>query len=108
MRVRVPVFGGTAHYYLNDMVLELGPTLVIPGSHRAGRPPADESSWNGNAPCAAMVKAGSVVLFRNEVWHGAAMNSSTEKRYIMQVPPLHVNHPPPVRSVLNATTPSKS
>jgi hypothetical protein len=84
-RVRVPVFGGTAHYYLNDMVLELGPTLLIPGSHRAGRPPADESTWNGLAPCAAMVKAGSVVLFRNEIWHGAAMNSSTEKRYIMQV-----------------------
>jgi len=85
VRVRVPVFSATAHYYLNDMVLELGPTLLIPGSHRAGRPPADESCWNGHAPRAAMVKAGSVVLFRSEIWHGAAKNTSNERRYIVQV-----------------------
>jgi hypothetical protein len=84
-RVRIPIFAATAHYYLNDMTPELGPTLVIPGSHRAGRPPADEASWHGITPKAAMVRAGDVVLFRSDIWHGAWKNSSAQRRYIMQV-----------------------
>jgi len=84
-RVRVPVFSCTAHYYLNDMTLDLGPTLIIPGSHRAGRPPCDESTWNGHAPRALMAKAGDVVMFRGELWHGAAKNTTTERRYVVQV-----------------------
>src|SRR6201999_903031 len=84
-RVRVPIFACTAHYYLNDMTPELGPTLIVPGSHKAGPPPADEHSWNGVAPKAALVKAGDVVLFRSDIWHGAWKNSSDQRRYIVQV-----------------------
>lgn len=84
--VRVPIFTSTAHFYLNDMRAELGPTTLIPGSHRAGRPPFDESTWHGIAPQAAMVRAGDVCLFRGDIWHGAGMNScETERRYMMQV-----------------------
>lgn len=37
-RIIVPVFISTAHIYLDDLIAEpeLGPTLVVPGSHRAG------------------------------------------------------------------------
>ncbi len=84
--VRVPIFTSTAHFYLNDLTPELGPTTMIPGSHKAGRPPCDESTWRGITPKAALVKAGDVVLFRGDLWHGAWMNScETERRYMMQV-----------------------
>ena len=84
--VRVPIFTSTAHFYLNDMRTELGPTTVIPGSHKAGRPPSDESTWHGVVPQAVLVRAGDVCLFRGDLWHGAGMNScETERRYMVQV-----------------------
>ncbi len=73
--VRIPIFTSTAHFYLNDMVAELGPTTLVPGSHRAGRPPVNECSWHGVMPQAAMVRAGDVVLFRGDLWHGAWKNT---------------------------------
>lgn len=83
---RVPIFTSTAHFYLNDMVAELGPTLIIPGSHRAGRPPHDETSYEGVEPQALMLNAGDVCLFRGDIWHGASMNSSkVDKRYMIQI-----------------------
>ena len=84
-RVRIPMFACTLHYYLDDQVEEIGPTLVLPGSHLAGRPPKDESTWNGHAPKMVSVKAGGAVLFRHELWHGATKNSSTRRRYMIQV-----------------------
>jgi hypothetical protein len=97
--IRIPIFMATAHYYLDDMEPELGPTLLIPGSHRAGRPPKDECTWNGIEPMATLVKAGDVVLFRSDVWHGAWRNThETKRRYLMQVAYgsgyLHKNYPP--------------
>jgi len=84
--VCVPIFTSTAHFYLNDMTAKLGPTTLIPGSHRAGRPPQDEVRWHGIAPQAVMVRAGDVCLFRGDIWHGAWMNSSeSDRRYMMQV-----------------------
>jgi hypothetical protein len=84
-RVRIPLFNATLHLYFDDQVEEIGPTLVIPGSHRAGRPPHDESTWHGIAPKMVSVKAGGGVLFRHDLWHGAAMNSSNRRRYLIQV-----------------------
>lgn len=84
-RVRVPVHSCTLHYYLDDQVEEIGPTLVIPGSHRAGHAPHDESTWNGIAPQMISVRAGGAVLFRHDLWHGAVQNTSTRRRYLIQV-----------------------
>ena len=83
--VRVPIFTSTAHFYLNDLRAELGPTTVIPGSHKAGRYPEDETSWRGCNPQAVMLNAGDVMLFRGDVWHAALLNTSEERRYMMQV-----------------------
>jgi hypothetical protein len=83
---QMPIFIATAHYYLQDTTLEYGPTMLIPGSHKAGRPPVDENTWNENPPQAAIVKAGDVVIFRGDLWHGAWKNTHpTEKRYMIQV-----------------------
>jgi ectoine hydroxylase-related dioxygenase (phytanoyl-CoA dioxygenase family) len=84
-RITIPIFMATAHYYLDDLTLDLGPTTIIPGSHRAARPPKDETSYNGVVPHAVMLKAGDVCLFRSDLWHGAAMNTSTRRRYMVQV-----------------------
>jgi hypothetical protein len=84
--VTIPIFRSTLHIYLNDMTPELGPTTVIPGSHRAGRPPHDETSWNGILPQGVLVKAGDAMLFRWEIWHGSWKNTHpTDRRYMMQV-----------------------
>lgn len=84
-QVILPVFIATAHYYLDDLTLEYGPTTLIPGSHRAGRPPHDETTWNGRRAQAAVIPAGSCLLFRSDLWHGGAMNHGPHRRYLIQV-----------------------
>jgi len=86
-RMRIPIFKSTAHIYLNDMAPELGPTTLIPGSHKSGRSPNSEPTWNGVTPKAVMVKAGDVAIFRTEVWHGAWKNTAAQdvRRYMMQI-----------------------
>ena len=88
-RVRVPIFSSTLHYYLDDQVEEIGPTLVLPGSHLAGRPPTNESTFHGNAPKMVSIKAGGAVLFRHDLWHGAVKNVSERRRYLIQVHYVH-------------------
>ena len=84
-RVQIPIFISTLHFYLNDMSMDVGPTVLIPGSHRAGRAPSNETSWNGQEAQALMTNAGDAMLFRSDIWHGALGNSSNEKRYMLQV-----------------------
>ena len=84
-RITIPIFMATAHYYLDDLTLDLGPTTIIPGSHRAARPPVDETTYEGIGSHAVMLKAGDVCLFRSDLWHGAAMNTSERRRYMVQV-----------------------
>ena len=84
-RVRMPVFISTAHYYLNDLYEELGPTKFIPGSHKSGRHPNGETEWHGRGEQSVLCKAGDVVMFRCEVWHRGTANRSNETRYLLQV-----------------------
>jgi hypothetical protein len=85
-RVRVPVHECVAQFYLNDLTADIGPTIVVPGSHRAGHGPQGTCEWKGIKPKAAMLKAGDVLLFRFDCWHGAYGNTSKtgQRRYIMQ------------------------
>ncbi len=84
-RVKVPIFITTAHYYLNDMSEELGPTKFVPGSHFSGCSPNGATEWNNQGEESILCNAGDVVLFRSEVWHRGAANTSNEIRYLMQV-----------------------
>jgi hypothetical protein len=86
-RVRIPIHECVAQFYLNDLTADIGPTIVVPGSHRSGRAPNNETDWNGVKPKAAMLKAGDVLLFRFDCWHGAYSNTnkSGQRRYIMQL-----------------------
>lgn len=86
--VRLPVLLFTANYYLTDVTeRKYGPTEVIPGSHLFGAasPPVMEGTkWESQiVPC--LGKAGSVVMFNNQVWHRGGPNLSDRIRYITQV-----------------------
>ncbi|MBT8767989.1 phytanoyl-CoA dioxygenase family protein [Metapseudomonas boanensis] len=77
----------TAHLYLDDIDADLCPTLVIPGSHRAGRRPAPgETRWHGQAARPVLCKAGDVLIFRSELWHAGSRNRTPDRtRYLLQV-----------------------
>jgi ectoine hydroxylase-related dioxygenase (phytanoyl-CoA dioxygenase family) len=86
--VRLPVMLFTANYYLTDVEsVEFGPTQAIPGSHRFGAAPPGAmqgTKWEPSiVSCCA--RAGSVVMFNNQVWHRGAPNRSDRVRYMTQV-----------------------
>ncbi|MEM7132014.1 MAG: phytanoyl-CoA dioxygenase family protein [Chloroflexota bacterium] len=83
--VKVPIYITTAHYYLDDLYKDLGPTQFIPGSHRAGRAPKGDMDYKGVGPKYIMCNAGDVVIFRSEVWHRGTANTSEQTRYLLQV-----------------------
>ena len=77
----------TAHLYLDDIDADLCPTLVIPGSHRAGRKPRPgETTWHGRTPEPVLCRAGDVLVFRSDLWHAGSRNRTTDRsRYLLQV-----------------------
>jgi ectoine hydroxylase-related dioxygenase (phytanoyl-CoA dioxygenase family) len=70
-----PVFAIGVHLYLQDCVLEDGPTGVLPGSHLSGRHPPFERSldndldYEGQTVVPLITKAGDAGLFVSDVWH---------------------------------------
>ena len=83
--VKIPIYITTAHFYLDDLYEALGPTQFIPGSHRAGRAPKGDTSFQGVGPQNILCNAGDVVIFRSEVWHRGTANTSSQNRYLLQV-----------------------
>lgn len=89
-----PIYLCTAHYYLDDLTLDMAPTWVIPGSHKSGRALGWGSDmdpeWNGRKLEPVLCKAGDVLFFRSEIWHTGSKNSTPDKsRYLLQV---HYSH----------------
>lgn len=86
--VRLPVLLFTCNYYLTDVETpQHGPTEVLPKSHLFGRPCPPTlagTPYEGKTDyCCG--KAGTVVMFNNQVWHRGAPNLSDRVRYITQV-----------------------
>ncbi|MHC6225734.1 phytanoyl-CoA dioxygenase family protein [Pseudomonas sp. X10] len=77
----------TAQLYLTDIDEAVGPTWIVPGSHRAGRAPeADESGWQGQAARPVLCQAGDALVFRSDVWHAGGANISPDRvRDMLQV-----------------------
>jgi ectoine hydroxylase-related dioxygenase (phytanoyl-CoA dioxygenase family) len=88
---QLPIWICTAHFYLSDIVEDLCPTYIIPGSHKSGRKPErGEETWNGHFPEPVLCKAGDVLFFRSEIWHSGGKNTTTDgTRYLLQV---HYSH----------------
>ena len=89
-RFTLPIYLCTAHFYLNDITLDMAPTWVIPGSHKSGRALSwgKEASptWHDRELEPVLCKAGDVLFFRSEVWHTGSKNTTDDRtRYLLQV-----------------------
>jgi ectoine hydroxylase-related dioxygenase (phytanoyl-CoA dioxygenase family) len=86
--IRLPVLFFTANYYLTDVTeIEYGGTEVIPGSHLLGASSPAEiegTEWEDKIHY-NLGKAGSVIMFNNQVWHHGGLNQSDRTRYITQI-----------------------
>ena len=86
--IRLSVMFFTANYYLTDVTeAKYGGTEVIPGSHLFGTGPPPEiegTEWESKIQY-NLGKAGSVVMFNNQVWHHGGLNRSNRTRYITQI-----------------------
>ncbi len=86
--IRLSVLFFTANYYLTDVTeIKYGGTEVIPGSHLFGTSPPPEmegTEWEDKIHY-NLGKAGSVIMFNNQVWHHGGFNRSNRTRYITQI-----------------------
>jgi len=68
------------HYYVVDVDESLGPTQVVPASHRACRDPRPEDGdvpgWRGRGPVSLTCQAGDCVLQSGQIWHRGAPNAT--------------------------------
>lgn len=70
-----PTFAVGVHIYLQDCPIESGPTGVILGTHKSGRPPPSDSrldtelSYDGVGATTYETEAGDVLFFVSDVWH---------------------------------------
>ena len=62
---------------LTDFTVENGATRVVPGSHKADRSP---QPFEPMETTAAVMKAGSVLVFDGSIWHGGGANTTTARR----------------------------
>jgi len=69
-----------AGYYLDELTMENGPMVIVPGSHRAPfHPPVGHPSFPDEK--FILARPGQVVLFNNWMFHrGAANNSQSSRR----------------------------
>lgn len=88
-RMEMPCYVMTALYYLNDVPMELGPTQVVPGSHRSGRPAPEREEdlvWEGRGHVSNVAEAGDCLLLNGQTWHRGATNTTADRhRYVLQV-----------------------
>lgn len=82
--IRLPVLVCTYMIWLSDCdTPENGPTYVVPGSHRFGRPVnSSEADKKGIPMCG---KAGTAVLINANVWHRGCENKSSVSRETLQI-----------------------
>ena len=93
-RIPTPTLNINLNYYLCDVDEELGPTEFIPGSHRAGRQPGpgDKGAdgipvYEGRHRVKACGKAGTAVLWNDQIWHQGGPNTSDGRiRWVIQAP----------------------
>jgi ectoine hydroxylase-related dioxygenase (phytanoyl-CoA dioxygenase family) len=66
----------------------MGPTELVPRSHRSGRAPeprAVEPSYDGNKPVPILAKAGDCLLYDSQIWHRGSPHRGGADRYAVKV-----------------------
>lgn len=74
-----------ALYYPHDVTLEMGPTVIMPGTHFRNAP-TDRMATYGNlrGQVALAVKAGTVAITHYDIWHGGSINRSNRVRHMLK------------------------
>lgn len=71
----------TAHIFPHEVPEELGPTRIVPGSHRFGG-----TFHSLNAMSSAKASPGDVLLFRSDLIHEGGRNATSDRiRYLLQI-----------------------
>jgi hypothetical protein len=90
-----------AMYYPQDVTPEMGPTLIVPGTHFRNAPTSRMANYGAVAAQIALtVKAGTVVIAHYDIWHRASRNTSDRQRYMLKF--LFDRTRPPERPSWNA------
>lgn len=74
-------------YYPQDVTDDMGPTVLLPGSHRRiASPESMVTLVNLRGQVFSTVKAGSVLLTHYDIWHAGTGNRSDRIRYMVKFP----------------------
>ncbi len=74
-----------AMYYPQDVTPDMGPTLILPGTHFRNAPTARMASYGTFASQVALtVRAGTVAITHYDLWHRAAPNRSEQARFMLK------------------------
>jgi ectoine hydroxylase-related dioxygenase (phytanoyl-CoA dioxygenase family) len=74
-----------AMYYPQDVTPDMGPTVLMPGTHFRNAPTDRMASYaNFKEQVVFNVKAGAVAITHYDVWHAASANTSTKTRYMLK------------------------
>ncbi len=70
-------------YYPQDVSADMGPTVVLPGTHFRNAPTDRMASYaNFREQVVFNVKAGTVAITHYDIWHAASANTSQKMRYM--------------------------
>lgn len=72
-------------YYPHDVTIDMGPTVVLPGSHLRNCP-TDQMATYGNikGQVPIVVKGGSIAVTHYDIWHGGSINRSSRVRHMLK------------------------
>lgn len=72
-------------YYPADVTADMGPTIVVPGTHFRNAPTDRMRTYTnirGQAPL--VVRAGAFAITHYDLWHGTAANRSPRRRHMVK------------------------
>ncbi|SDX07166.1 phytanoyl-CoA dioxygenase family protein [Paenibacillus sp. CF384] len=87
-RIQMPTYLITCIYYLVDVAPDMGPTQLIPTSHRSGQhPPANQDPpiYKGLEPVTINARKGDCLIFSGQTWHRGSTNQSDTDRAVQQM-----------------------
>lgn len=72
-------------YYPQDVTVQMGPTVVLPGTHFRNAPTDRMASYaNFREQVVFDVPAGTVAITHYDIWHAASANTSDKMRYMLK------------------------
>jgi hypothetical protein len=72
-------------YYPQDVSVDMGPTVVLPGTHFRNAPTDRMSTYaHFREQVVFTVKAGTVAITHYDIWHAASANTSQKTRYMLK------------------------